>query len=145
MNTLIAKKMKHRGTGVNFTNILRAAFAPIFLRQKCTNPESQYKKKRRAKLSYEKAARKILVNLSVNAFVWPPYKPVWKRVCVLSSDLLAGLKFFAFFRQMWPPALQNVAPTHIWVLDFSLVELRCQSSLIKTYNLAFLIDCLLLI
>ncbi len=30
--------------GVNFTNILRAAFAPIFLRQKSTNFKSQYKK-----------------------------------------------------------------------------------------------------
>jgi hypothetical protein len=34
-------KMKQ---GINFTNKLRAAFAPIFLRQKSTNPKSKYKK-----------------------------------------------------------------------------------------------------
>ncbi len=31
-------------SGVNFTNIIRAAFAPIFLRQKSTNLKSKYKK-----------------------------------------------------------------------------------------------------
>jgi hypothetical protein len=30
--------------GVNFTNTIHAAFAPIFLRQKSTNLKSKYKK-----------------------------------------------------------------------------------------------------
>jgi hypothetical protein len=30
--------------GVNLTNILRAAFVPIFLRQKSTNSKCKYKK-----------------------------------------------------------------------------------------------------
>ncbi len=35
---------QHFFPGVNFTNIIRAAFAPIFLRQKSTNLKSMYKK-----------------------------------------------------------------------------------------------------
>jgi hypothetical protein len=46
--------------GVNFTNILGADFAPIFLRQK----SNLSKKKLRLKLSYEKAAHKILVKMT---------------------------------------------------------------------------------
>jgi hypothetical protein len=49
--------------GVNFTNIIRAAFAPIFLRQKSTNLKSKYKKFC-AKHSYKKAARKMLMKLT---------------------------------------------------------------------------------
>jgi hypothetical protein len=37
------KYATHR-PGVNFTNILRAAFAPVFLRQKSKNLKSKYKK-----------------------------------------------------------------------------------------------------
>jgi hypothetical protein len=48
--------------GVNFTIILRAAFAPIFLRQKST---CIYKyKKLQEKLSYEQAEHKMLVKLT---------------------------------------------------------------------------------
>jgi hypothetical protein len=49
--------------GVNFTNNIRAAFAPIFLRKKSTNLKSKYKKFC-AKLLYVKAARKMLVKLT---------------------------------------------------------------------------------
>jgi hypothetical protein len=52
---------------VNFTNILRAAFAPISLRRYlCAKKVQTFNlitKKLRAKLSYEKAARKMLVKL----------------------------------------------------------------------------------
>ncbi len=48
--------------GPNFTNILKAAFAPIFLHQKSTKNVST--NKLRAKLSYDKAARKMLVKLT---------------------------------------------------------------------------------
>ena len=34
----------HNHSAVNFTNILQAAFAPIFLRQKSTNLSRNYKK-----------------------------------------------------------------------------------------------------
>jgi hypothetical protein len=43
------KKKKKKGSGklgVNFTNILRAGFAPIFLSQKSTNLKCKYKKLR---------------------------------------------------------------------------------------------------
>jgi hypothetical protein len=46
--------------GVYFTDILRAAFAPIFLCQKRYKPQIS-SKKLYAKLSYEKVARKMLV------------------------------------------------------------------------------------
>ncbi len=49
---------------INFTNKLRAAFAPIFLRQKSTNRKSKYKKTSRETF-YEKAARKMLVKLTL--------------------------------------------------------------------------------
>ncbi len=38
------KRLKNTALGVNFTNILQAAFAPIFLSQKSTNLKSKYKK-----------------------------------------------------------------------------------------------------
>ncbi len=49
-NTFISKlwfyiyKSIKNTAGVNFTNILRAAFVPTFLRQKSTNLKSKYKK-----------------------------------------------------------------------------------------------------
>jgi hypothetical protein len=46
----------------NFTNILRAAFASIFLGQISTN--LKYTNKLLAKLSFKKAARKMLVKLT---------------------------------------------------------------------------------
>jgi hypothetical protein len=49
--------------GVNFTNILCAAFAPKSFRQKITNPNVSTKKLCK-KLLYKKAARKILVKLT---------------------------------------------------------------------------------
>ncbi len=51
-----------RPQGANFTNILQAAFAPIFLRKKVQTLNLSTKKLR-AKLSYEKAARIMLVKL----------------------------------------------------------------------------------
>jgi hypothetical protein len=48
---------------VNFTNILLAAFAPLFLRQKSTNLKSQYKKALRETF-VQKAAHKMLVKLT---------------------------------------------------------------------------------
>ncbi len=55
--------------GVNFTKILRAAFAPIFLHQKNTNLECKYKKKLCTKLLYEKAARKMLMKFSPEIYI----------------------------------------------------------------------------
>jgi hypothetical protein len=49
--------------GVNFTNILRAVYALIFLHQKSTNLNCKYKKLN-LKLLYEKAASKMLVKLT---------------------------------------------------------------------------------
>jgi hypothetical protein len=51
------------GIVINFTNILRAAFLPIFLRQKSTNLNVS-KKQLYPKRSHEKAARKMLVILT---------------------------------------------------------------------------------
>ncbi len=48
-------------SGVNFTNILWAAFAPKSFRQKITNPNCKHIKE----LWYEKIACKILVKLTV--------------------------------------------------------------------------------
>ncbi len=48
---------------VNFTNILRAAFAPIFFHQKSTNLKYRYKKLC-AKLLNEKATCKMLVKIN---------------------------------------------------------------------------------
>ncbi len=48
---------------VNFTNILQAAFAPIFLPQKSTNLKSNYKKASRETF-VQKTARIILVKLT---------------------------------------------------------------------------------
>jgi hypothetical protein len=45
----------NRRTGVNFTNILKAAFAPIFLRQKSVNLLSVSTKMPLEKLSYKKS------------------------------------------------------------------------------------------
>jgi hypothetical protein len=50
--------------GVNFTNILRAALAPIFLRQQSTNPKSPY----------EKAARKMFVKLTPEVVNFDQYE-----------------------------------------------------------------------
>jgi hypothetical protein len=56
--------------GPNFTNILKAAFAPIFLRQKCTNTNVQNVSTNKlcANLWYEKAAGKILVKLTPDLY-----------------------------------------------------------------------------
>ncbi len=51
--------------GVNFTNILRAAFAPIFLRQKKVQTLNLSTKKFCTKLLYEKAVRKMLAKLTL--------------------------------------------------------------------------------
>jgi hypothetical protein len=48
---------------VNFTSILRQAFAPLFLRRKSTNLKCKYKKPR-CNYSWEKAASKMLVKLT---------------------------------------------------------------------------------
>jgi hypothetical protein len=53
---------------VNFTNILWAAFAPKSFCQKITNPNCKHIKAAQ-KLSYEKAARKILVKLTPSHLV----------------------------------------------------------------------------
>ncbi len=50
-------------TGVNFTNFLWAAFAPKSFRQKITNPNCNHIKVAQ-KLSYKKAAHKILLKLT---------------------------------------------------------------------------------
>jgi hypothetical protein len=50
-------------TGVNFNNILWTAFAPKSCCQKITNPNCKHIKAAQ-KLSYEKAAHKILVKLT---------------------------------------------------------------------------------
>jgi hypothetical protein len=47
-------------TVVNYTNILRSAFAPIFFPQKITNPNCKHLKA----LKYEKVVRKMLVKLT---------------------------------------------------------------------------------
>jgi hypothetical protein len=49
--------------GVNFTNILRAAFAPKSICQKITNPNCKHIKAAQ-KLLYKKSAHKILVKLT---------------------------------------------------------------------------------
>ncbi len=54
---------KENRSGVNFTNILRAAFAPIFLRQKTTNLKCKSKKAAH-KIFVWKDAHKILVKLA---------------------------------------------------------------------------------
>jgi hypothetical protein len=54
---------------VNFTNILQAAFVLIFFCQKLQN-QTVSREKLHKTLSYKKAARKLLVNLT-------PYKVVW--------------------------------------------------------------------
>ncbi len=48
---------------VNFTNILRAPFAPIFLRQRIANLKCSHKKASRETFN-EKAARKMLAKLT---------------------------------------------------------------------------------
>ena len=55
--------------GVNFTNILRAAFAPISLRRKITNLNVSTEKLLKT-LSYEKAARKLLVKLTIGGILY---------------------------------------------------------------------------
>jgi hypothetical protein len=49
-------------TGVNYTNILRGAFAPIFLRQKSTS--LRCKNKKSANETFKKEAHKMLVKLT---------------------------------------------------------------------------------
>jgi hypothetical protein len=61
-----------RTPGVNFTNIIRAAFAPIFLRQKSLILKSKYKKVLRKHL-YEKVARKMLMKLAPVSLIPPPF------------------------------------------------------------------------
>jgi hypothetical protein len=50
-------------SGINFTNILLAAFAPKSFCQKITNPNCKYTKGAK-KLVYEKYAHKTLVKLT---------------------------------------------------------------------------------
>jgi len=51
-------------SGVNFINILRAAFAPIFLHQKIRKPNCNFKKA--AKNSFvQRGARKLLIKLTI--------------------------------------------------------------------------------
>jgi hypothetical protein len=52
-----------RRAGVDFTNILCTAFAPKSFHQKIKNPNCKHIKPALKKLSYEKAAHKILVKL----------------------------------------------------------------------------------
>jgi hypothetical protein len=54
---------KGRLLGVNFTNILGAAFAPIFLSNKVQTYNSQHKKAIR-KTIVQKAGRKMVVKLT---------------------------------------------------------------------------------
>ena len=54
----------HCHLGVNFTNILRAAFAPISLRRKIINLSLKYKKLLE-RLSYKKFVHKMLVKLTI--------------------------------------------------------------------------------
>jgi len=53
---------------VNFTNILQAAFAPIFFCHKITNPK--IREKLHQTLLYDKADRKMLVKLTPG-MDWP--------------------------------------------------------------------------
>ncbi len=72
--------------GVNFTNILRAAFAPVFLRQKNIST-----KKLRAKLLYETAAHKMLVKLT----------PGLRSCCTNSWDVYKCLKIKYHIWEKW--------------------------------------------
>jgi hypothetical protein len=69
------KKVFCRSTpGVNFTNILWAAFAPKSFRQKITNPNCKHIKAAQ-KIFYEKAAHKILVKLTP-----------WRHILLTAED-----------------------------------------------------------
>jgi hypothetical protein len=57
--------------GVNFTNILLAAFAPKSFRQKITNPTCKHIKAMQKKLLYKKSAHKILVKMRPGGREWP--------------------------------------------------------------------------
>jgi len=62
----MAHQMLVKLTPVNFTNILQAAFALIFLQQKLQRQTFSGKKLHKT-LSYKKAAHKMLVKLTVNS------------------------------------------------------------------------------
>jgi hypothetical protein len=59
-----AESLNVERAGVNFTNVLRAAFPPILLRQKSAKPNFKYKKTCTYNFCTKKAAHKILVNLT---------------------------------------------------------------------------------
>jgi hypothetical protein len=103
---------------VNFINILCAAFAPIFLRQKSANIEVKYKKLR-AKHLYDKAARKMLVKLTPyphrhtsDSFSakkrkrkFLPRKAQLRLGCQMRFQhviLFAFIGLFTFFVNFWP-------------------------------------------
>ncbi len=89
--------------GVNFTNILRAAFAPKSFCQKITNPNFKHIKAAK-KLSYEKSARKILVKLTPGRLIflltcWKkahfwPFTPNASRVWIWTLKLEILIHFF---------------------------------------------------
>jgi len=93
--------------GVNFTNILRAAFSPIFFPPKKLQTQSVSKQKLPKMLMYEKVAHKMLVTLSfgvnfINKFTRSSYN------CIFSTAQPLFRQPFLLAWQIYDISVQNL-------------------------------------